>query len=557
MQLNDELLAQFRSKLQIDEVEFNNLVNEAAYDAEQFANLCIKNRLLARYDAGMLLGNHFNCAYIDLEKTLFQPDIVVKLPQDIAQKYHAIPVYQFGSSITLVMANPSHKFAQREIEKILGEVDFLFSFKDEIDTAIAVYYQDNKAIHDVFKAFDLGILDRITDEKSSELSEVVTISNSIIMLALKDGASDIHIEPKEHSCIIRFRSDGILKNRFTLPHTISRVLVSRYKVIANLDISERRKPQDGRISFATSLKKIDIRVSTLPSIHGETMVMRLLGSLFGSVSLDLEKLNISPEIHTAFTDVLAKPNGLILVTGPTGSGKSTTLYAALNHIDSPESKILTVEDPVEYEMFNFTQTQVNVKAGRTFSAILKSVLRQDPDVILVGEIRDSETANIAAEAALTGHIVLSTLHTNNALQAVTRLSEMGVAPYVIAPSLSGVLAQRLPRRVCQDCKEKVQAKAEDLQLYFSWTIGTKLPMIYRAKGCTKCGGTGYKGRVGIHEYLHIDLNFREMIIQGKSYNEIRTYALAHGYRDMRFDGFRKALQGLTTIEEIVRVTASD
>lgn len=558
MLLDTSLTELFRIKLNISESELNILLEEAEYNASQLARLCITNNLLERDEVGMLLGDHLGCAYMNLDKTLFQSGVVNQLPRHIAEQYKAIPVYQFGSAITLVMADPADVTARKAVDAILlGDVDILFSLEDEIETAISIYYQQDKDIEDVFNDFDLGILDRISDEQSSELKEVITISSSIIMLALKESASDIHIEPKEHSCTIRFRIDGVLRQRFILPQSISRVLVSRYKVMSSLDISERRKPQDGRISFETSIKKIDIRVSTLPSIHGETAVMRLLGSLFGNVSLDLDRLNISPEIINNFKEVLSRPNGLVLVTGPTGSGKSTTLYAALNHIDSPEVKILTVEDPVEYEILNFTQTQVDVKAGRTFSSILRSVLRQDPDVILVGEIRDSETAGIAAEAALTGHVVLSTLHTNNALQAVTRLTEMGVASYVIAPSLAGVLAQRLPRRLCQSCKEAYSAQAEDLQLYFNWTPDTTLPTLYRAKGCEECGDSGYKGRVGIHEFLMVDLAFKELIIQHKSYSEIREHALAHGYRDMRFDGFRKALQGLTTLEEVIRVTAAD
>ncbi|MDH5357788.1 MAG: GspE/PulE family protein [Gammaproteobacteria bacterium] len=556
MQLNEKLKTIFLDKIDITEDQFQAYIDEAKNDAIKLASLCIANNILSRNEAGMIIGDYLNCAYINLDETLFQTDVVNKLPKEIAEKYSAIPLYQFGEHITLVTCFPEDTTTYNVLKSYIPKLDVLFSLPDEIQAAISVHYKKEKDIEDIFTSFDLASLDRINDEKSAELSEVVAISSNMVMLALKEGASDIHIEPKENSCIIRFRIDGVLQKKFTFPGEITRALISRYKILSGLDISEKRKPQDGRISFPTPIKNVDIRLSVLPTVHGETIVMRLLGSLFDTITLNLNALNLTERVSSELKESLAQPNGLILVTGPTGSGKSTTLYAALNHLDSPGIKIMTVEDPVEYEMFNFSQTQVDSKADRSFASVLRSILRQDPDVLLVGEIRDTETANIAAEAALTGHIVLSTLHTNNAIQAITRLSEMGVEPYVMAPSLTGILAQRLPRKLCNVCKEAYTPDAAELQPYFKWEPDTSLPTLFRPVGCIKCS-SGYKGRIGIHEFLKVDLYLKELILQQKSYNEILQYARRSGYKDMRFDGFIKVLQGLTTIDEIVRVTNSD
>jgi type IV pilus assembly protein PilB len=324
-----------------------------------------------------------------------------------------------------------------------------------------------------------------------------------------------------------------------------------------MDIAERRKPQDGRIDFALPLKNIDMRVSTLPTLHGEKIVMRLLGSITDTTPLNLDKLGIAPGILQPLQETLHAPNGILFVTGPTGSGKTTTLYAALNYINTPAVNIMTIEDPIEYQLPSLTQVQVNERAGRSFAAVLRAVLRQDPDVILVGEIRDTETATIAVKAALTGHTVLASLHTNNALQAMLRLVDMGVEPYAVAPSVIGVLGQRLVRMICEQCRVPYTPEQEVLARHFFWNDPMALPVFYRGEGCENCAHTGYRGRLGIHEFLRVSLAMRDYILQGRTYMEIRELAYREGFRDMRFDGFVKALQGLTTLEEVVRVTAAD
>jgi type IV pilus assembly protein PilB len=323
-----------------------------------------------------------------------------------------------------------------------------------------------------------------------------------------------------------------------------------------MDITERRKPQDGRLSFVLPMKTLDLRVSCLPVMYGEKIVMRILGSLYTSAILNLDKLDFSPEVLRPFKTTLKHPQGILFVTGPTGSGKSTTLYAALNFINTPEINIVTIEDPVEYDVPSLNQVMVNDKAGRSFPAVLRSVLRQDPDAILVGEIRDMETARIAAQAALTGHLVLTTLHTNDAIQATTRLLEMGVERFIVAPSIIGVLGQRLVRRLCEYCKTEHLPEPDLLRQYFFWREGAALPVFYQGAGCERCGGTGYAGRIGIHEFLKVSPQIREAILRERDYDEIMEIAVQQGFQNIRYDGFKKALRGLTSLDEVVRATAS-
>jgi type IV pilus assembly protein PilB len=356
---------------------------------------------------------------------------------------------------------------------------------------------------------------------------------------------------------VRFRIDGVLVDRMVFPAALGLPLASRLKVAAGMDITERRAPQDGRLRFQLPLQNIDIRISTLPMLHGEKVVMRILGTLFAGAMLSLERLDIVPGVLTRLKEVIRQPNGILFVTGPTGSGKTTTLYAALNFINRPGINVVTIEDPVEYELASINQVQVNERAGRSFHAVLRSVLRQDPDVILVGEIRDTETARIATQAAMTGHLVLTTLHTNDAIQASTRLIDMGVERFMVAPSLIGVLNQRLVRRVCDVCRVEYQPDPEYLAQFFTWRRGYTPPPFYRGEGCERCGGTGYHGRVGIHEFLNVTHRLRDALLQQTDYAGLRAIALAEGFHDMRFDGLKKALRGLTTIEEVVEATLGE
>ena len=557
MFLDEALIESFIQRTGLSHDVIGRAKHESGQSAFAFASVLIKTGKISRDMAGMVLGDSLHKAYMNLEKTLFQEDVVNLISKSMAQRLHVIPIYKLGGYVTLAMTDPEDLGALAELSRELGDIDVLLTLPDELETAISVHYQNDEEIDALFRTIDLDILQKMSEERKGDQIEVVKLADAIILLALKERASDIHLEPKANVYIVRFRVDGVLNNRLELNKDASLALVSRYKIMSELDISERRKPQDGRTKFTTSIKQIDIRVSSFPSIHGETIVMRLLGALFGGVELDLDKQDISPHVLEPLKGALARPNGLILVTGPTGSGKSTTLYGALNLIECPEIKVMTIEDPVEYEVSQFTQCQVNPKAGRTFPVVMRAALRQDPDVILVGEIRDEETAGIASEAALTGHLVLSTLHANNALQGVTRLLDMGVEPYVIGPSLAGILAQRLVRCLCDKCRYRYQPEERELQAYFHWPQGMALPELFKADGCTSCGGSGFRGRVGIHEFMRINQPLRNLIIEQADFAEIAQQAVENGYREMRYDGFGKALQGLTTLDEVVRVTAMD
>lgn len=380
---------------------------------------------------------------------------------------------------------------------------------------------------------------------------VIGFVNDLIASATKEGASDIHIEPREKEVRIRFRIDGILFDQPAPPVHMHPAVISRLKILANLDISERRLPQDGRIRANVEGRAVDLRVSTLPIVHGEKCVIRILDDR--AISVGLEKLGMSEKVFKAFRKQIHEPHGIVLVTGPTGSGKSTTLYSALREMDAQQLNISTVEDPVEYELESINQVNVHESIGMSFAAALRSLLRQDPDIILVGEIRDEETARIAAQASLTGHLVLSTLHTNDAPSSITRLINIGLEPFLISAAVNACLAQRLVRKICDNCKEAV-TDLSPAQSAFLEQFNLSTSQLFHGKGCEICRNTGYKGRVGIYEFLEVNEELRDMISRNPMLSELRAAALNHGMSTLRQDGIDKALQGQTTVEEIMRVT---
>ena len=385
-----------------------------------------------------------------------------------------------------------------------------------------------------------------------EDAPIVKFVNLLITQAIQDRASDIHIEPTERDLRVRFRIDGVLHEIMRSPKNIQSGVISRLKIMADINIAERRIPQDGRLSVNVGGKKIDLRVATLPTVWGEKVVMRVLDN--STAMLRLSDLGFSDSNYERYARSFTKPYGMILVTGPTGSGKSTTLYATLNIVSKPEINVITVEDPVEYRIPGINQVQTNNKAGLTFAGALRSILRSDPDVVLIGEVRDHETAQIAIEAALTGHLVLSTLHTNDAPSAVTRLTEMGVEPFLVGSSLDCILAQRLARRLCPKCREAYTPDPDVLrQARFPWEDGMPLPEIFRAVGCSACSKTGYKGRLALHEVMPVSEEIERLTIQRSSSHELQKVAMAEGMRDLRADGLNKAGQGQTSIQEVMRV----
>lgn len=519
----------------------------------------------SKTDLAQYWGDSIGIPYVDLKKTVFQSEVVQQLPEKFARENKIIPVYQFGEAVTVATANPKNNLVLSRVESLLQKkVSPIFSFQEEIEDAIEIHYQSLGGLESLTKtlANRNGINDLI--EYGQELSKeqlkeyagtdgIVHLARGLLLFAVKERASDIHLEPFETHVQVRFRIDGYLHAKLNLEKSIHLPLISRLKILAKLDITERRKPQDGRINLTLTNRSIDLRFSTIPTIHGEKVVLRILGHVIEQPIPDIEDLGFSLENLENIKEVVKTPNGVVFVTGPTGSGKTTTLFALLKHINREGINILTIEDPVEYKMEGVNQVQVNPSIGLDFASALRSFLRQDPDVILLGEVRDVETAKIASQAALTGHLVLTTMHTNNSFQAVTRLVEIGVEPFLVAPSVIGIMAQRLVRKLCDGCKEKYELTPEEIEQHFIWD-GEKKVNFYRNKGCRECNQTGYKGRLGIHELFILDEKMRELIAKNSSILEIQKLALEKGFKNLRYDGIKKVLQGLTTIEEIDHVT---
>ncbi|MBM3463769.1 MAG: type II secretion system protein GspE, partial [Armatimonadetes bacterium] len=478
-----------------------------------------------------------------------------------------IPVAEKENKLTLAMVDPLNVIAIDDIRLITGfDIEPVIATEDSILKAINRQFgvTDLAEVQETVKdisATDFGPLEveeaveeEIALDKLKELVDeapIVRVVNLIISQAINDKASDIHIEPEAKQVRVRYRVDGVLHDVMSPPKHIQAPMVSRVKIMANMDIAERRIPQDGKIHLRHDNREFDLRVSTIPCIHGEKVVMRILDK--SSVMLGLNKLGFYPDVQMAFENIVEKPYGMILVTGPTGSGKSTSLYSVLNKLNTGDRNIITVEDPCEYQLPGVNQVQVNEKAGLTFASALRSFLRQDPDIIMVGEIRDTETARIAVEAALTGHLVLSTLHTNDSSGAITRLVEMGVEPFLCASSIIGVLAQRLARGICPNCKESYTPPIESIKRFGLSAFTDTEITFYKGRGCDHCKMTGYRGRQGIFEVLTISDRVRGLILQRASTTEIRQSAMEEGMKTMQDDGLRKVLDGITSIEECLRV----
>jgi type IV pilus assembly protein PilB len=475
---------------------------------------------------------------IDLSLYLIEDEVARMVPEEVARRRTLIPVFKIERNLTVAMADPADVFAIDEVESTTGcRVEPVKATESEIEKTLDQFF----GLHSPQGG------DRVETEE--EVSSTALV-NDILSRAIKDGASDIHIEPEEDYVSIRNRVDGLLALKMRLPKAAEPALVTRIKILSRLDIAEKRLPQDGRIQMKSEGKDIDIRVSVQPTVDGENVVMRILDR--SSILLGLENLGLDPERLQAFDAAVTKPYGMVLVTGPTGSGKTTTLYSVLNRISSPELNIMTIEDPVEYRLEGIRQTQVNNVAGYTFANGLRALLRQDPDVIMVGEIRDRETAEIAVRAALTGHLVFSTLHTNDAPGAFTRLVDMGIEPFLIASSVHCVLAQRLVRKICERCK-----RPDDPSPYLLERLGADRSDEYRfGKGCRICHRTGYRGRTGLFELLVSSTAIRQAVLEKASTDAVRKISQEEGMTSLRSDGLVKAAAGETTLEEVLRVTAA-
>jgi general secretion pathway protein E len=475
----------------------------------------------------------------------------------------ALPLRETDEGIVVAMADPADEFARRSISMVCGKpVVACLAVTTELEAALERLYGagkssmgqivDNIATRD--EEQDLGDVEHLKDLASE--APVIRLVNLLITHALESRASDIHIEPFENRLIVRYRIDGVLNEVESPPRRLSAAVISRVKIMANLDIAERRLPQDGRIKLRIQGKEIDLRVSTVPTMHGESVVMRILDK--GGVPLDFASLGFDGALLEAFLDALAQPHGILLVTGPTGSGKTTTLYTALDRLNQPDVKILTVEDPVEYQMPGINQIQVKPQINLTFANALRSIVRQDPDVIMIGEIRDLETAEIAVQSALTGHLVLSTVHTNDAPSTVNRLLDMGVEDYLLTSTVVGILAQRLVRTLCTHCRKPYAALPEVIeQMGLRRFAPSGEVTLYHQGGCTHCSGTGYFGRMGIMEMLPMTDELRSLVMRHANSAELRASAVRGGMESMFENGLRKAIAGTTTIEEVLRVTRED
>ncbi|MCL4554391.1 MAG: Flp pilus assembly complex ATPase component TadA [Actinobacteria bacterium] len=501
-----------------------------------------------------VMATQIGIPYIDFSQRRPDPVAVTLVPKELAQRYALMPVgISEEGELIIAMADPKNVLALDDLKIITGhEIKPAISTKDEIMAAIEEHYQ--VAEHTEMDTFigtdemDHAELDALTDVTSE--APIVKLVNFVIQKAVAERASDIHIEPQENDLRVRFRIDGVLHEIMRSPRAIQAAVISRFKIMAEMDIAESRKPQDGHCAVTISGTKIDFRVSTLPTVYGERVVLRILRK--DAILLQLSDLGFLPSVLERFESSFRKPYGAILVTGPTGSGKSTSLYAAINVLNSPHRHILTAEDPVEYRLDGINQCQVSPKAGLTFARALRSFLRCSPDVILVGEIRDQETARIAIESALTGHLVLSTLHTNDAPGALTRLIEMGIEPFLVASALDCILAQRLARRLCSGCKQEYKP-SEKMLLEAGYSPDNLPETLFKAKGCKKCGKTGYRGRMGVHEVLLLSEEISRLTVEEATAEKIKAVAVAEGMLTLRQDGLEKVRAGVTSVEEIVRV----
>lgn len=549
------------------------------------------------------LGKQMGIKHQTLANVGIEEAAVKLVPETLARRYQTIPLFKKDRVLTVAMVDPLNVFAIDDLKQVTGfEIEPVVSTESDVLKAIDRYYSMTANVEEVLKDIDdyyilsdrragkerRGTTDRRSgivegtgegpywidpqgqsltslkppDTSGSEGAEAATelqrvaqdapiikLVNIMIAQAVREGASDIHVEPEEEALRVRYRVDGVMREVMSPPKNLHTGVISRLKIMANLDIAEKRIPQDGRVRMRIGEKTIDIRLSTLPTVFGEKIVMRLLDKQGGLLGLD--ELGFMKDMRAKFQQMIRKPYGLILVTGPTGSGKTTTLYSALNSINSTEKSIVTIEDPVEYQLKGINQVQVNTKVGVTFASGLRSVLRQDPDVVMIGEIRDRETATIAIQAALTGHLVFSTLHTNDSPGAIARLIDIGVEPFLISSSLIGIVAQRLVRKICARCTKPY---SPDPALMKDLGLQLKKSAFMRGEGCQECRGTGYSGRIAIFELLTMDDTIRHLAVSKASASQIRAQALQAGFTQLRHDGLLKASQGLTTLEEILRVT---
>jgi type IV pilus assembly protein PilB len=546
--------------------QLQKALDDARANGSRIGFSLVKLGFLEESDLVRALARQHRVPAVDLERVRLDPRILKLIPSEFAVKHQVLPLRRVGRTLTVAMSNPTD----------LGVVDDLkFLTRLDIEPVIAgdftlkriverEYESSDDKINELLKQFDQDEIEVVAEEQEDvsltslqqavEEAPVVKLINGILTDAVHRGASDIHLECYEKDIRVRYRIDGVLQEIMRPPLKMRAALISRFKILSDLNIAERRVPQDGRLKLRFGKRVIDFRVSTLPTLFGEKIVLRILDK--GNLTLDLEKFGMEPRAEADFMKAIMNPYGMVLVTGPTGSGKTTTLYSALSRINTNEVNIMTAEDPVEYNLHGINQVQVRTDVGMTFAAALKAFLRQDPNIIMVGEVRDLETGSIAIKAALTGHLVLSTLHTNDAPSTITRMIDMGIEPFNVASAVNLITAQRLVRRICTNCKEEATYPEEYLHVGGISDDDIRNTVFYRGKGCDQCGGSGYRGRQGLYEVMAMSPTLRRMILQSASTADLQTQAVSEGMLTLRMDGMLKVRKGITTLEEVIKETAA-
>lgn len=531
---------------------------KAVENGKSFFKVLEELGFVSEKDVATTVAGTLNLQLLDLSSYDIDINAATLIDEELALRYKVIPVALEGEQLILAMTDPANVLAIDDIQIITGHhVAPAVVTETDVLAAIDKYLRQDANVEEMMESVvgnaDVGEAGS-NDEEEADLDQapVVKLVNLVLTEAVRNRANDVHIEPQDKDVRIRFRIDGVLHEMMRSPKKVQNGMISRIKIMAGMDIAEKRVPQDGRFGVAIEGIACDFRVATLPTVYGEKIVLRLLGK--EAILMDLNDLGFTDDCLNRFKSSFSKPYGAMLVTGPTGSGKTTTLYAALNILNDLEKNLITVEDPVEYRLPGINQVQVNLKADMTFAAALRSILRHDPDIIMIGEVRDEETAMISIESALTGHLVLTTLHTNDAASSLTRLVEMGIEPFLASSAVDCVVAQRLARKLCENCKEAYKPTKKALDEIDFPVPQSKIDVIYRARGCKKCNATGYKGRIGLYEVLRVSENIERLVVQRATSDQINKAALKEGMKTLRHDGFLKVVSGTTSIEEIMRVT---